>query len=256
MNLAETFAMAALNAWLPDATIKFLEAQSRGEHDIEIVYPNGRTAMVEVASVVDSQNLETIAAILGKKKEADLIPVTQTLERWYIGPTKGAKVNLIRKVIDRYLAQLEAAGVRSFDAHMDNVPDEIRMQFESLGISGGDVVDFIPKGYIQLGLPSESGWVGAVAVNDAVLEAANRPDNLGKLALGNHDEKHLFVFVDSSAAKPHAGLFLSDELPLAPDLPPPITHGWVGTYLSTLQDLVVWHCAKDKRWVRRKLHIA
>jgi len=93
------------------------------------------------------------------------------------------------------------------------------------------------------------------AVNGAVLEAAKRPDNLRKLSAGIADERHMFVFVESSAGSPYAALFLSDELPPAPRPPQPITHLWVAAYLSTLNDVVVWHSAGGTAWTRRELRI-
>jgi hypothetical protein len=59
------------------------------------------------------------------------------------------------------------------------------------------------------------------AVNEAVLEAAKRPDNLPKFSSGTADERHIFVFVESSAGSPYVALFISDELPPAPCPPRP-----------------------------------
>jgi hypothetical protein len=254
MRQAEKLAASVLRAWLPNTAVTPITQQSHGEHDLELAYSDGRRGIVEVAAVVDGQSLSTIAAIL-HGRGGDVIPAVRSKGGWYINPTKKAPINRLRKEIDDCLAKLEAAGVSSFNAHMLDVPDEFIADLERLGVESGDDVDFVRHGTIHIGLPSDGGLVGTAAVNEAVLEAAQRPDNLRKLSSGTAEERHIFVFVESSAGAPYAALFLCRELPPAPCPPQPITHLWVAAYLSTLNDVVVWHSARSTGWTRRKLRI-
>jgi hypothetical protein len=151
---------------------------------------------------VDEDILSTSAAII-RGKGGEVIPAVRSKGGWYISPTKNAPINKLRKEVDECLAKLEAAGVYSFNAHMLDVPDQLIVELERLGVESGDVVHFVRPGAIQIGLPSDSGFVGMAAVNEAVLEAAKRPDNLRKLSSGTADERHIFVFVESSAGSPY-----------------------------------------------------
>jgi hypothetical protein len=248
---AETLAVSVLRTWLPKVTVTPIAQQSHGEHDLDLAYSDGRRGIVEVAAVVDQDTLSTSAAIMRR----ELIPAVLSKGGWYLGPTKNAPVNKLRREVDECLAKLEAAGVSSFNAHMLEVPDQFIVELERLGLESGEVVPFVGPGTIQIGLPSDGGFVGMAAVNEAVLEAAKRPDNLRKLSSGTAEERHIFVFVESSAGAPYVALFLSDELPPAPCPPPPITHLWVAAYLSTLNDAVVWHSAEGTPWSRRQLRV-
>lgn len=255
MKLAETLAMSVLQTWFPASTVTFVQRQSHGEHDIELVHPDGRRGIVEVASIVNAENLETITAILHRKR-GDTLQARKSKGGWYIHPSNGAPINRLRVDIDSCLAKLEAAGIYSFDAHMLGVPPDLIAELERLGVVGGDVVDFIPRGTIKLGLPSDGGWLGTSIVNDAVLDAATRADNLRKLSTGNAEERHIFVFLDSSSGAPYLALFLGDDLPQAPSVPQPITHVWVAAYLSTLQDAMVWQAIRSGGWTRHRVRIA
>jgi hypothetical protein len=246
--------MAVLRTWFPGSVVSFVERQSHGEHDIELAHPDGRRGIVEVTSVVNAENLETIAAILHPKR-GDRIQARASKGGWYIHPSNGAQINRLRTDVDSCLAKLEAVGIYSFDAHMLGVPAELITELERLGVEGGDVVDFIPAGTIKLGLPSDGGWLGTSIVNDAVLDVATKADNLRKLSASDADEKHIFVFMESSAGAPYLALFLGEDLPAAPTVPQPITHVWVGAYLSTFQDAMVWQAANNGGWTRHRMRI-
>lgn len=254
MRQAETLALSVLRSWLPDVTVTPVAQQSHGEHDLELSYADGRRGIVEVAAVVNEDMLRTTAAII-HGRGGEVIPAGRSKGGWYISPTKHAQINKLRREVDGTLAKLEATGVHSFNAHMLDVPDAFIDELEQLGVESGDVVQFVRPGTIEIGLPSDGGFVGMAAVNKAVLEAARRPDNCRKLSAGVADERHMFVFVESSAGEPHVAMFLSDELPPAPRPPKPITHLWAAAYLSTLNDVVVWHSAGGSSWTRRKLRI-
>jgi hypothetical protein len=255
VRVAETLAMSVLRTWFPGSTVTFVERQSHGEHDIELVHPDGRRGIVEVASIVDADNLETIAAIL-HSKHGDTIQARKSKGGWYIHPSNGAPINRLHTGIDSCLASLEAAGINSFDSHMLGVPANLIAELGRLGVEGGDVVDFIRPGTIKLGLPSDGGWLGTSIVNGAVLDAAQRADNLRKLSASDAQERHIFVFMESSAGAPYLALFLGEDLPAAPRVPQPITHVWVGAYLSTLQDAMVWQSINNGGWTRHRVRIA
>jgi hypothetical protein len=139
---------------------------------------------------------------------------------------------------------------------MQGVPSDLITDLRRLGVEGGDVVDFIPPGTIKLGLPSDGGWLGTSIVNDAVLDAAQRVDKIRKLAATDADERHIFVFMEASAGAPYLALFLGQDLPAAPCVPQPITHVWVGAYLSTLHDAMVWQSTDNGRSTRHRVRIA
>ena len=222
MKHAESLAMSVLRTWFPASTVTFVQKQSHGEHDIEVVHPDGRRGLVEVASIVNSENLETITAILHRKR-GDTLQTRQSKGGWYVHPLNGAPINRLRADVDSCLAKLEAAGIYSFDAHMLGVPPDLIAELQRLGVVGGGVVDFIPPGTIKLGLPSDGGWLGTSVVNDAVLDAATRADNFRKLSAGDPEERHIFVFLDSSSAPRTLRSFSARtclRLPVFPSLSP------------------------------------
>src|SRR4051812_19539417 len=104
---AESLAMSVLRTWFPASTVTFVQNQSHGEHDIEVVHPDGRRGIVEVASIVNSENLETITAILQRKRN-DTLQARQSKGGWYVHPSNGAPINRLRASIDSCLAKLEA----------------------------------------------------------------------------------------------------------------------------------------------------
>lgn len=254
MRLAETLALSVLQTWFPESTVTFVERQSHGEHDIDLVHPDGRRGIVEVAAIVNDVNLETIAAIL-HSKHGDTIQARKSKGGWYVRPSNGALIKRLRTRLDSCLARLEAAGINSFDPHMFDVPTNLIAELARLGVESGDIVDFIRPGTIKLGLPSDGGWLGTSIVNDAVLDAAQRADNLRKLSASDAEERHIFVFMESSSGAPYLALFLGADLPAAPRVPQPITHVWVGAYLSTLHDAMVWQSINNGGWTRHRVRI-
>jgi hypothetical protein len=255
MKLSEQLAAAVLRKMLPQAQVSYRASQPHGEHDFDLLYPDGRTACLEVASAVDTQTRATVAAILAERHGADYVPAIKARSGWYITPMAGADINRIRREIDASLAQLDEAGIDSFDQGLGNLSLPSKAAFEALRVLSGDVVSFVPDGKIQIALPSDGGTVNPGAVNLTVSRVAERPDNMRKLSMGAYDERHLFVYIDDSAHAPHAALFLSDYVASPPTLPAPITHVWAGTFLRTLEEVVVWTARNGYEWERHLLQI-
>ena len=68
MDHAETVAKRLFESLLPGAGMEYHPEQSRGEHDFDLHYPDGRVCPVEVTSSVDRILEETHAASSVTKK--------------------------------------------------------------------------------------------------------------------------------------------------------------------------------------------
>lgn len=253
MDLSEQFAEAVLALALPHARVSHLSDQSHGEHDFALHFPDGRSACVEVASIVDDQHLETIAAIVSPKKGGTTIAAQKSRGSWYVSLSEAADVRRVRRDLDNALATMEAGGITSFDLRIDNQSTPALQSLSRLGLTSGDIVPFVPKGQIWLGLPSNGGWLSPHYVNIAVADAAARPDNVRKLTNSACSETHLFVYLDSSAFDPYSALVFGRGLAGPPDLPEHISHVWVGAFRSSLLDARVWRATRGGGWILQDL---
>ena len=223
MNQGEAAAKAIIEAVIPGSRMDFVQDQSRSVPDFELNLPSGAVAAVEVTSAVDSQILATHAAL---KKRGHFVARSQTKNDWLVLPAKGADIRRVRDQIDAYLAAVEADGLSRFHHDLDSHEHEsVKRLYEDLNVESGGLVRW-KEAAIGIG---GSGWAGSVGVGHAqaaVEREAGKEDNRRKLRESRHDEKHLFVLVDSTESAAWVAVRDLDPPASPPSLPPEITVVW------------------------------
>jgi hypothetical protein len=93
--------------------------------------------------------------------------------------------------------------------------------------------------------PRDGWWYKPEAVNHAVERHASA--NAEKLARSGHDERHLFVLIETSSFEASSAL-VSRRLPEdPPQLPKAITTAWAAGY-GVDEAPVVWRVRRTGRW--------
>lgn len=247
MSREEAAAKAIVESLLPGAAMHWRSSQAAGEHDFDLEYPGGVTVPLEVTVATSEVAERTRAAIL-RSRLGRVVSRTLSVHDWYVYPSRGAHINKIRAVADRYLAAIEADGLEQFSALVDASRwPSVRAILEDLGIEWGSVVKWKSPG-IRIALPADGGLVDAKLVNGAVETEALKPDNRRKLDSVKVSEKHLFVYV--ATTKHVLWVAVRDGCPpsVGPQLPPEITDVWVATWAGDGAWHTVWRVHHASPW--------
>ena len=121
MDHAKIVAQRLFEVVFPGSRMVYRHDQSRSVPDFDLHYSDGRMAVVEVTSSMNSQVAATNAAIVDRRKGGMKIPTKCCEKGWHIHPEPNANINAIRARADEYLAALENAGFRDPDKTLDNV---------------------------------------------------------------------------------------------------------------------------------------
>jgi hypothetical protein len=253
MDHAENVAKALYESVIAGARMDYRVSQSNGEHDFDLNYPDGRTAAVEVTSSVNQTLEETHSAITDKRKGGNAIRTTLCQESWYIFPGAAARISLIRKEGDRYLADIEAAGIRQFRWPVNDHPT-VEAICRDLGVISGEVADWLHHESIVMALPGGGGAIGVSTVTGAALRETFKADNRRKLGASGCAERHLAVYVYLTSM---AWLPLSEfePIPEVPELPPEITDIAVFSESTTANEYVIWRASSSSPWTKQKLFL-
>jgi hypothetical protein len=274
MDFAERTAKTVLEAVLAGAKLTYRVDQSDGEYDFDLLYSDGRVAVVEVTTSLDHRQAQISAAIQSKKK-SPMIAAFHCKKTWMITPLQNARINIIREEADRRLAALEEAGIDEFSvlevaeskqlraAGLEEIfPDKILPRsVESICDrlmlrAGGVVTSQGPSPQIILRHPTYGGTVGPMRAIDAGNTEAWKQDNRKKLGRAAATERHLVVFVDVTNGLAWTALADCDPPLTCPELPPEIDQIWlIGEFRgSDMNRWFVWHGGKTEHW--QKLEIA
>lgn len=253
---SEEFAKQCFESVAAPKILRKVVEQSHGEHDFDVMTPTGICCgALEVTSAVNHAYVRINSAIFGEKHGGETIPRVQCAHDWVIHPELNSDIKKVRVRADAYLADVEAAGLDDFHSTgPSSRHPSVQAMTQDLRLSFGMKVTTSMPGSHWISSPSITAWVDSTAVNQAVLSAAARPDNLRKLSCPEHLERHLFVFVDSSSMAAWSAL-VSREIaePLSVDAA--ITHIWVATHSGTKSKGIVW-CAKNgDPWERHEVMV-
>lgn len=250
LDHAESVAKAVVEALENGTRMLHQARQSHGEHDFDLVYGDGRIATLEVTAATDERAEATHAALRDERKGGHFIHTQLCRLDWHINPRRDARVNKIRERADRYLAEIEAAGLTTFFSPMDASEHEsVRRIWTDLGVFSGSVMKWNPPGRIGISPPGGGGAISAASLTEAVLGEARKSDNLRKLGNAKTDERHLFVYVHPLNFLPWVAL-VDLEPPVEPlVLPEEITHVWAATEGRTSNEYVVWRAMQRRRWI-------
>jgi len=254
MDYAEFLAKRLFENVLPGAKMVYRAVQSNGEHDFDLLHPDGRQAIVEVTTAIDKDLQETWRQILHKGKGGGIIRPRLCKRTWSIRVRSGTRIDPIRKRVDSYLAAIERAGISCFRASTDLSP-EVRAIYQDLSVVDGSALPHIGPPLIILGLPGPPGKLtDSVAIEAAGWEAI-KPDNRRKLGACMSGDRHLAVY-----APPHAlasfGLWMRQPPRYPVNLPSEISHLWIfGDDFATPDDVVVWWGESRSQWHKVRINL-
>lgn len=249
MDHAEKIAKIALEAALPGANLEFRPDQSHMEYDFDLRYPNGSVAAVEVTSSRNQVVTQTNAEIFNKQRGGTGIKAVRCKKSWLIFPSPNAHIKDIRKGADKYLAELEAAGLEEIDCFRTRgFPECVQKICVDLKLISGAVFSSEPAPGITLSGVGGSGAVGPTCATKAgEKEAEANKEKLGKAVT---EERHLVVYVDQMNDLPYVALTSFEPPSVLPNLPKEITHIWLVTEYEKADQFVVWYGSKTESWRR------
>jgi len=244
----EAVAKRVLEMAIPGARMVFRPEQSHGEYDYDLHYPNGEVAAVEVTSSRNQALTQIHSEIFGKKRGGSGISAIRCTKTWYIFPAVDADIKTTRQNADEYLADLEAAGVESFDLSdcwRNGSPECVLKICRDLRLTRGDVIRSSGVPQIRIGGVVSGGAVGPTSATEAGEKEAEA--NREKLGRASTKERHLVVYVDQQHGQPFTALTSFDPPAKLPKLPAEITHMWLVTEMGKDQ-FVVWRGSSTEQW--------
>jgi hypothetical protein len=251
MDHAETVAQRLLEAVLIGTRMVYRVNQSRGEHDFDLHYPDGRVSAVEVTSSVDEGGERTNAAILDKRKGGPAVKTKLCEKDWYVHPVPGANINKIRDKIDEYIAAIESAGIEKFFFFSQKDHPSVERIYADLGVVSGSVFPYWKEpGFIKIAPPGGGGALNASTVIEAVEREAFKNDNRRKLGASGAAERHLAVYVYMTNYLPWGGLVDFEPPSDLPKLPSEITDIWAFSETRSDHEYVVWRASTSLGWRR------
>jgi hypothetical protein len=250
MDHAEKVAKIILEAALPGAVMTFRPVQSNMEHDFDLRYPNGEVAAVEVTSSRNQILTQTNAEIFNKKKGGTVIKAVKCKKSWYIFPSPGAQINEIRKNVDKYLAELEAAELGEFDfLRMHLSPKCSQDICNDLNLTMGIALastEAQPEIHIA-GVGGGGALDATTAIYAGQKEANSNKEKLGKAGT---NERHLVVYIDQMNGLAWTALTEFEPPSALPNLPDEITHIWLATEYGKTDQFAIWYGSKTESWRR------
>lgn len=226
MDLVESAAEAILRDVLRGASVAFRSIQSKGEHDFDLRWPDGKCVAVEVTRSTDRALEETTAAVMNKRRGGRTIPRTYCKHPWWIVPKPTAWIQQVRDSADRYLSMIESAGGSVVPGATDRGLSPEFRRVEELGVEyaisfGGGDSDH------ELSTPTpDGGWFSPTDVVRAVEVEAWKDDNRKKLAKAEADEAHLFLLIHPNNFLAWVALLDGDLPSDRPELPDEINAVW------------------------------
>ncbi len=241
----EIWALECLSEALPAGTVvkQHDDGTENSMYDLDVIYPDGRTAAVEVTTNIHRAALEFMKAV-GK----DGPWIEPGLDGcWVVRVQPTYSVKQLRETLPDLLRMYQAMGLEGIDATRWWEPQAGDHVARALGIT---TAKHMPTDGRNLGrILAEPGYdmdkMGGVVpdVGDGLpawfgewLVSADNNDNRAKLEASGKDEHHLFLIAAGFGNLPFGvqDMLMRNETPLPTiplELPPEITHGWLlGTW--------------------------
>ena len=219
-------------------------------HDFDLVLPDGRVLALEVTMAANPHEISQWTAIGQQNWRSTKLADTWTLSLFQVGGGPGAQIKKLRKRCEAHLAVLEEHGLSRFEGVNLVLSHRLRDAIEALrglGVRRGSLLEGTKEPWIYLA-SSGAYMTSPQAVNAAVEPLAQ--DNAAKLLKAIADERHIFVWIDSTIHG--AELMLNDDLaPEDPiDLPSGIDTAWVAREAIRPTDPVsrLWRATPSGGW--------
>lgn len=226
-----------------------------GTHDLDVELPAGHVIAVEVTSARDSKRVSIYATAFGKRWEAPSLSA-----HWQVAFESGKPLDVPRLAagVVPHLEVLEKQGVTeagmiASDAWRragDDVVSAMR-QITELGATHVRRWNEPTPGETPLLLFSGHQGVGGNpgAVNALVEERARA--KVEKLVASEADQRHLFIWIDSSHSEAELGMATMPPPATTPSLPPGIDVVWAATAGMTHEMYrCLWRLAPPNGWER------
>ena len=210
-----------------------------GMYDFDVGLSNGRSVALEATTAAQEDMIGTLAAF----SQLHDVTFPALKYNWSLtgqhpeGSNRGPDMRGIRRQADVLLGVLETAEVLKFDERYRSVPRTTNAdvqraldQLGRLGVYAGTAMSEAPPGeaFIAVGLVGGGGSVDNDAINQSVAREVDA--NLAKLERSDADERHLFVWIDSSMFSEELSMHLGQVPSTGPTLPASITTVWVATW--------------------------
>jgi hypothetical protein len=175
---------------------------------------------------------------------------------------RGAEIKVLRQEIEGHLTVLEQADVQSFGLQHPRPEGAAAAAavdaLLQLGVVHGSSVGPPPSGIRPLILIGTSGPAAAsdpLNLNTAI-ERATR-ENVAKLRRAQADERHLFLWVDSTDPDCYAPLSFGMLPAAGPDLPDGIDRAWVAAWMPgpTVPTAVLWSVTPSALWRSERVRL-
>jgi hypothetical protein len=204
-----------------------------GTHDLDIALPSGSVIAVEVTSARESKLLSIYATAFGKRWEAPSLSA-----HWQVAFESGKPLDVPRLAagVVPHLELLEKRGVTEAGTLTSgawrSAGDDVVSAFQQITELGATYVrrwNEPASGETPLLLFSGHGGVGGnpEQVNALVEERAGAKAE--KLLASGADERHLFVWIDSSYSDAELGMATMPPPDASPSLPAGIDVVWAAT---------------------------
>lgn len=243
---AEAVASCLIESVLVGTRMKKIRPEGSRTHDFDLLDPNGHiVAAVEATVSLDKAAKKTSIRI----RQGGPVKTKLCKKDWWIQAEPGAGIREIRGNADKYLADVEAAGIERFLGPVDWRKPAVERIFRDLRVySGSAVVRWKDPGHIWIDLPGAGGRLTASNVVEAVVREA--PSNLKKLAAANTNQRHLVIYIDPTSYMPWKSLVDCDPPSEPPRLPREITDIWVITETRSGHEFVAWQASALSPWRR------
>lgn len=261
MRYSEEVAKVVIESLLPGFRMQYHADQHDGPPDFDLHSLNGlRRGIVEVTKSVDRPWLETYEAIKRKRS----IPAQKCRKNWVVHLMVNPNLKDTGG-FDDALAVLEENGWSQFPIQCDDWRATERVYDTMQGLKIGVAWAFDPsdgKPRISFLSPGRGGSVSYEAFECAIATEANKPDNLRKLSLGGHPERHLFVLLTPLnilpwrlviRSIPSKGVNHPRDMVSSPprgttSIPREITHVWAAAIADSGDEAVVWRAENGSGW--------
>lgn len=246
LRRSEALAKAVVEIALPGTRIdRHDDGSEEAAYDFDIVFPDGHTEALEVTESTQGDRRALRSAMRGRA-----VSEVGTVRSWEVRFNVSVHIKDARQAMVPLLHELERSGqTELFLFHSADVfPDPTISALVGLGVDS--LLSWAPRdgepAQMVLEMPGDGGVISPALVVEALLDEAQKPDNLRKLERATTDERHLFVWVDSEDQFP-VSLAMQRKLPVGPTvLPPPVTCGWVAS--AGPDRFVCWRVRPPAGW--------
>jgi hypothetical protein len=250
MNEPERVAKPVVEYELLGATMRYVEQQSAGEHDYDLILPGGTLATLEVTAAVDETVRATTTAIFSQAAGGSPVAIGECGRVWIVEVLRSARIKRVRREIGRHLVRLEAAGIEHFLVQDGSShPPEVEAVHRDLSVRSAAAISASGPGRAYLQIEAEGSLIDPFHVNEAVASVAKRADNRRKLGASSTSERHLFVYIDETLPDAWISLCVASPGSGPLELPPEVTHVWAATHHFADERVVYWY-GDDTGWKR------